>query len=68
MRYVMQKEDIYVLQTFVREFGARSTVKGLIQALQQVADEMSDLGLKERVIEIEKVLLQLETLMAAETN
>lgn len=64
----MQKEDVYVLQTFIREFGAHSTVYGLIQALRQVADEMSDLGLKERVIEIEKVLLQLETLTATETN
>jgi hypothetical protein len=64
----MQKEDIYVLQTMIREFGGRQTVKGLIQALQLTADEMSDLGLKERVIEIEKVLLQLETLTTAETN
>jgi len=47
----MLKEDIYSLQTIVREYGTKGAVAGLMVALQRYADEMSDLGLKEKAIQ-----------------
>ena len=47
----MLKEDVYTLRTIVNEYGVHDSVSGLIQALREYADEMSDRGLKERAIQ-----------------
>lgn len=47
----MLKEDVYTLRTIVNEYGVRDSMAGLIQALQEYADEMSDRGLKEKAIQ-----------------
>lgn len=47
----MLKEDVYTLRTIVNEYGVRDSVSGLIQALREYADEMSDRGLKEKAIQ-----------------
>lgn len=46
----MFKDDIYQIQAMVNEYGARITLQGFIAALRQSADQMSDMGLKERAI------------------
>jgi len=46
----MDKQEIYTIQAMINEYGARTTLQGFIIALQQSADHMSDLGLKERAI------------------
>lgn len=47
----MLKEDVYTLRTIVNEYGVHDSVAGLIQALQEYANEMSDRGLKEKAIQ-----------------
>jgi len=55
----MEKEDIYMIQTLINEYGAKVTLAGFRQALRNSADEYSDMGLKERAretIEIAELL------------
>jgi hypothetical protein len=46
----MLEEDIQQIQTIVNDYGARYALKLFIQALRLSADQMSDLGLKERAL------------------
>jgi len=46
----MDKQEIYTIQAMINEYGARNTLRGFITALQQSADQMSDMGLKERAM------------------
>jgi hypothetical protein len=46
----MLKEDICILQTLVQEYGSQRVALGLIRALNQEADYLSDLGLKEKAL------------------
>ena len=47
----MLKEDLYRIRTLVNEYGPRATLKGFVLALKEYADEMSDLGLREKAHE-----------------
>jgi hypothetical protein len=47
----MDKLDITVLQEIIHDYGVKETITGLIQAFQQEADTMSDLGLKEKSVQ-----------------
>lgn len=47
----MSPEDVYELRFILRECGVRDTVSGLILALREHSDEMSDLGFKEVAIQ-----------------
>jgi hypothetical protein len=51
----MEKEDLYTIRTLVNEYGARATLKGFVLALKEYADEMSDLGLREKAHEAVEV-------------
>jgi hypothetical protein len=46
----MLEEDIQQIQNMVNAYGARDALKLFIQALRLSADQMSDLGLKERAV------------------
>jgi hypothetical protein len=46
----MLEEDIQQIQNMVNAYGARDALKLFIQALRLSADQMSDLGLKERAL------------------
>jgi hypothetical protein len=43
----MDDDDINDIQEMINEYGARDVLQGFILALQQSADDMSDLGFKE---------------------
>lgn len=51
----MDKQDLYTIKTLINEYGARATLKGLVAALEECADEFSDMGLKERAREAAEV-------------
>ena len=44
----MEKKDLYIIKSIIYEYGATTVLKGLIQAMEECADEYSDLGLKEK--------------------
>jgi hypothetical protein len=46
----MLEKDIQQIQNMVNAYGARDALKLFIQALRLSADQMSDLGLKERAV------------------
>jgi hypothetical protein len=46
----MLEKDIQQIQNMVNAYGARDALKLFIQALRLSADQMSDLGLKERAL------------------
>lgn len=47
MSYIMSKEDLLKMQEIINDCGTRGAFKTFICALQQSADNMSDLGIKE---------------------
>ena len=51
----MDKHDLYDIKALINEHGARHTLKAFIQALEECADEYSDMGLKERAREAAEV-------------
>jgi hypothetical protein len=48
---MLKKVEIYLLKSFVKEYGVKDTVAGLALALQEYADDMSDLGFKEKAVQ-----------------
>jgi len=61
----MLKEDLYQLKALINEYGARGTLVAFIKALEENADEYSDMGLKERAREAAEVA---EAMAAAQTT
>ena len=57
----MLKQDVYSLnlKDLIHEYGVKESVVGLAQALQEYADEMIDMGLKERAVRAADVADQL---------
>lgn len=51
----MEKEQLVALKALINEYGAHETLKVFIQALEECADEYSDLGLKDRAYETAEV-------------
>lgn len=51
----MEKEDLLDLKELITEYGAREALKVFRLALQECADDYSDLGLNERAREAAEV-------------
>jgi len=58
----MLKEDLNVLIELINQYGAKEAVNGLTVALQEYANEMSDLRLKDRVAEAILMLDRIENI------
>lgn len=48
---MLKEVELYLLKSFIKEYGVKSTVAGLALALQDYADDMSDLGFKEKAVQ-----------------
>ena len=58
----MEKEDLYIIKSIIYEYGATTVSKGIIQAMEECADEYSDLGLKEQARSVAEMAERLASL------
>lgn len=47
----MLKEDIEMMHSFLKEYGIKETMRGLIEALIRESNDLSDMGIKERAVQ-----------------
>ena len=58
----MEKEDLYIIKSIIYEYGDTTVLKGIIQAMEECADEYSDLGLKEQARSVAEMAERLASL------
>jgi hypothetical protein len=58
----VEKEDLYIIKSIIYEYGATTVLKGIIQAMEECADEYSDLGLKEQARSVAEMAERLASL------
>lgn len=64
----MHKVDLHELKEIIKEYGARDTLQGLIEVLKEVADDYSDMGLKDQAheaAELAELLVSVHTVTEA---